>query len=92
MGVEGRLFPDIASATMVVSLHLVISTFILMGDTDILLLQPRDWLERLANIRQVYRHDAGGHFPAVSMPEKWAADVKDFFSRYIDTTPQGNDS
>ncbi|KAF4952436.1 hypothetical protein FSARC_12631 [Fusarium sarcochroum] len=44
---------------------------------------PKDWIERLANVRKIYRHDAGGHFPAVNLPQDWTADVLDFFSHYV---------
>ncbi|KAJ4247455.1 hypothetical protein NW762_013130 [Fusarium torreyae] len=44
---------------------------------------PQDWIERLANVRKIYRHDNGGHFPAVNLPQDWTADVLDFFTQYV---------
>ncbi|KAF2870687.1 Alpha/Beta hydrolase protein [Massariosphaeria phaeospora] len=44
-------------------------------------LAPRDWTERTANVTFLRRHPFGGHFPAVSYPEVWVADVQDFFAQ-----------
>ncbi|CAG9952732.1 unnamed protein product [Clonostachys rosea f. rosea IK726] len=44
---------------------------------------PRDWMTRLANVVKVFRHDAGGHFPAVNAPDLWVQDVRQFFNGII---------
>ncbi|VUC29711.1 unnamed protein product [Clonostachys rosea] len=44
---------------------------------------PRDWMARIVNVVKVFRHDAGGHFPAVNEPELWVQDVRQFFSGII---------
>lgn len=51
-------------------------------DTDLVRKQPRDWMERLANVKELYRHDNGGHFPAINNPTQWVADALDFFGKY----------
>jgi hypothetical protein len=34
----------------------------------------------LVNLVYFKRHDAGGHFPAESLPELYVEDVREFFS------------
>ncbi|KAL0936887.1 uncharacterized protein CTRU02_209103 [Colletotrichum truncatum] len=42
--------------------------------------QPRQWAERTSNIVYWKRHLFGGHYPFVTHPDLWIADVKEFFS------------
>ncbi|CAH0000677.1 unnamed protein product [Clonostachys byssicola] len=44
---------------------------------------PRDWAERWVNVVYMSRHDAGGHFPAVSEPDAWVREVRNFFGGLI---------
>ncbi|KAF1949761.1 alpha/beta-hydrolase [Byssothecium circinans] len=46
-------------------------------------LVPRSWAERVANVTFFRRHDFGGHFPAISQPEIWLQDVRDFFAQTL---------
>ncbi|KAJ9419790.1 hypothetical protein FOXG_06960 [Fusarium oxysporum f. sp. lycopersici 4287] len=46
-------------------------------------LTPRSWTERSANVVYFARHPSGGHFPAISHPEEWVQDVRNFFSGLI---------
>lgn len=41
--------------------------------------QPRDWVERTANVTFFKRHENGGHFPAYTVPQQWLKDVRDIF-------------
>ncbi|OJJ66188.1 hypothetical protein ASPBRDRAFT_138561 [Aspergillus brasiliensis CBS 101740] len=43
-------------------------------------LTPRNWVERMAPVAYFKRYDFGGHWPAVSHPDIWASDVREFFS------------
>ncbi|KAF2681347.1 alpha/beta-hydrolase [Lentithecium fluviatile CBS 122367] len=43
-------------------------------------LVPRSWTERNVNVTFFRQHDFGGHFPAISQPEIWLVDVRDFFA------------
>jgi hypothetical protein len=54
-------------------------------------MQPKDWVERVVNLVYFKRHDRGGHFPAVSQPELWVQDVREFFSRFDLAAPKGKD-
>lgn len=42
--------------------------------------QPRNWVEQMAPVAYFKRYDFGGHWPAVSHPDIWASDVREFFS------------
>lgn len=42
--------------------------------------QPRNWVERMAPVAYFKRYDYGGHWPAVTHPDLWASDVREFFS------------
>jgi pimeloyl-ACP methyl ester carboxylesterase len=42
---------------------------------------PREWAERLYNVRQWTRMPSGGHFAAVEEPERLARDIIGFFGR-----------
>uniref|UniRef100_A0A8H7TQA6 Epoxide hydrolase N-terminal domain-containing protein n=1 Tax=Bionectria ochroleuca TaxID=29856 RepID=A0A8H7TQA6_BIOOC len=44
---------------------------------------PRDWAERWVNVVYMSRHDAGGHFPAVSEPDAWVQEVRHVFGGLI---------
>jgi len=41
---------------------------------------PREWAERLYNIRQWTVMPSGGHFAAVEEPERLARDIASFFA------------
>lgn len=41
---------------------------------------PEAWVARVVNLKFFRRHATGGHFPAVSQPDLWTEDVKEFFS------------
>lgn len=41
---------------------------------------PRDWVERNANVTFFARHEGGGHFPAVNMPELVVKDIRASFA------------
>lgn len=43
-------------------------------------LQPKDWVERTANVTYFSRHDSGGHFPALSEPGLVLEDIRTIFS------------
>ncbi|KAI9147014.1 putative epoxide hydrolase [Paramyrothecium foliicola] len=40
---------------------------------------PREWIERLCNLKSLVTRDFGGHYPAESQPELWVEDVQTFF-------------
>ncbi|KAI0156571.1 alpha/beta-hydrolase [Xylariaceae sp. FL1272] len=42
-------------------------------------LTPRSWIERMVNLTFYSKHEHGGHFPALTEPELWSADVVEFF-------------
>jgi pimeloyl-ACP methyl ester carboxylesterase len=46
---------------------------------------PREWVERLYNVRRWTRMPAGGHFPAAEHPELLAADIRAFFGELTST-------
>ena len=41
---------------------------------------PREWAERLYDLRRYTRMPRGGHFAAAEAPELVAHDIRDFFS------------
>ncbi|UPL01222.1 hypothetical protein LCI18_012156 [Fusarium solani-melongenae] len=41
---------------------------------------PRHWVERTSNVVYWKRYDYGGHYPAVTRPESWVKDVREFFA------------
>ncbi|PIG80479.1 hypothetical protein AARAC_001626 [Aspergillus arachidicola] len=43
-------------------------------------LTPKTWVERMAPVTYFKRYDFGGHWPAVTHPDIWANDVREFFS------------
>ena len=43
---------------------------------------PREWAERLYDVRRWTPMPRGGHFPAAEEPELLAADIAAFFSEY----------
>ncbi|CAI6339230.1 unnamed protein product [Periconia digitata] len=42
-------------------------------------LAPRDWVERNANVTYFSRHERGGHFPAVTVPDLVVDDIRASF-------------
>ncbi|KAH8679540.1 putative epoxide hydrolase [Tricladium varicosporioides] len=40
---------------------------------------PPSWIERYANLVHFKRYDFGGHWPAISQPDLWVADLRTFF-------------
>ncbi|PVH91754.1 alpha/beta-hydrolase [Periconia macrospinosa] len=40
---------------------------------------PREWVERNANVTFFARHDRGGHFPAVTVPDSVVGDIRESF-------------
>ncbi|KAI0539457.1 alpha/beta-hydrolase [Xylaria digitata] len=42
-------------------------------------LTPGAWIERIANLTFLSKHEHGGHFPAQTEPELWTRDVQNFF-------------
>lgn len=38
---------------------------------------PREWVERTADVRFFRRHESGGHFPALSVPEEVVGDIRE---------------
>ena len=43
---------------------------------------PREWAERLYDVRRWTPMPRGGHFPAAEEPELLAADIRAFFAEY----------
>jgi pimeloyl-ACP methyl ester carboxylesterase len=41
---------------------------------------PRQYAERFLDVRQWRRHDRGGHFAAMEVPDLWAGDLLDFLA------------
>ncbi|KAI1324461.1 alpha/beta-hydrolase [Xylariaceae sp. FL0255] len=42
-------------------------------------LTPSSWISRIANLSFYSRHEQGGHLPAMTEPELWVTDVRNFF-------------
>lgn len=40
---------------------------------------PREWTNRYGDVVYYTTHDDGGHFPAVSVPDRWIKEVQAFF-------------
>ncbi len=40
---------------------------------------PRDWAERLVNVKRFTEMPRGGHFAAFEEPEVYARDLREFF-------------
>jgi pimeloyl-ACP methyl ester carboxylesterase len=56
------------------------SAFALYGGD--ILPPPREWLERSTRLVRLTRHERGGHFPPVEVPEVFAADLAEVLRQY----------
>jgi hypothetical protein len=42
--------------------------------------QPREWVERTANVTYFARHEFGGHFPALTVPDVILGHIREMFA------------
>jgi pimeloyl-ACP methyl ester carboxylesterase len=71
-------YPGFSDFTFVVS-WLRTSSYIFIHETNFDE-QPREWIERTANVTYFARHDVGGHFPALSEPKLLLEEIRAVFA------------
>jgi hypothetical protein len=71
-------YPGFSDFTFVVS-WLRTSSYIFTHETNFDE-QPREWIERTANVTYFARHDVGGHFPALSEPKLLLEEIRAVFA------------